>query len=49
VKHRVIENPQLAFRSLFDGAQPDDILLVAGSLYLLGEIRPLVQAVAPSS
>ena len=46
VRHRVIEDSRLAFRSLFDGAQADEILLVAGSLYLLGEIHPMVQAVA---
>jgi dihydrofolate synthase/folylpolyglutamate synthase len=44
--HRVVEDSQLAFRSLFDDAQPDEILLVAGSLYLLGVIRPLAQSVA---
>jgi dihydrofolate synthase / folylpolyglutamate synthase len=46
VRHRVVEDSRVALRSLFDGAQPDEILLVAGSLYLLGEIRPMVQSVA---
>jgi dihydrofolate synthase/folylpolyglutamate synthase len=39
--HRVIENPRAALGWLFDSAHDDDIVLVAGSLYLLGEIRPL--------
>jgi dihydrofolate synthase/folylpolyglutamate synthase len=46
LRHSVFEDSQLAFRSLFNDAQPDDILLITGSLYLLGEIRPMVQAVA---
>ena len=43
VPHRVIEDPRQAVGSLLADAEPDDILLVAGSLYLLGEVRPLVQ------
>jgi folylpolyglutamate synthase/dihydropteroate synthase len=29
-----------------DRAAVDDIVLIAGSLYLIGEVRPLVQAIA---
>lgn len=40
VPFRIIENPVEAARVLFQGAGPDDAILVAGSLYLLGEVRP---------
>ncbi|HEU4343753.1 MAG TPA: folylpolyglutamate synthase/dihydrofolate synthase family protein [Candidatus Binatia bacterium] len=40
VPHRVIEDSRTALRALVASARPDDIVLVAGSLYLLGEIRP---------
>jgi dihydrofolate synthase/folylpolyglutamate synthase len=40
VPHRVIGDARSALRLLYDGAAPDDIVVVAGSLYLLGEIRP---------
>ncbi|MGH7823881.1 MAG: bifunctional folylpolyglutamate synthase/dihydrofolate synthase [Candidatus Binatia bacterium] len=43
IPHRAIESSPIALRSLLDTVDPDDIVLVAGSLYLLGEIRPLVQ------
>lgn len=42
VAARVIENPVQAFRWLLSGAEADQIILVTGSLYLLGEIRPFV-------
>jgi len=40
VPNRVIPESQTALTALLDSAQPEDILVVAGSLYLLGEIRP---------
>jgi dihydrofolate synthase / folylpolyglutamate synthase len=46
VPHRVIEDSRVALRSLVDSAAPDEIVLVAGSLYLLGEVRPVVQDMA---
>ncbi len=46
VPHQVMEDSRFALSSLLDHAQPDDIVLVAGSLYLLGEIRPKVQEAA---
>ncbi|MGN6732734.1 MAG: bifunctional folylpolyglutamate synthase/dihydrofolate synthase [Candidatus Binatia bacterium] len=42
VPNRVIQDSQTAFAALLDSAQPDDIVVVAGSLYLLGEVRPLL-------
>ena len=38
----VIEEPARALRSLLERASPEDVILVAGSLYLLGEVRPLL-------
>jgi folylpolyglutamate synthase/dihydropteroate synthase len=34
-----------ALGCLLADARPEDIVLVAGSLYLLGEVRPLVQEI----
>ena len=38
----VIEDPAKALRYLLERASLDDVILVAGSLYLLGEARPLL-------
>lgn len=38
----VIEEPARALRFVLERAGPDDVILVAGSLYLLGELRPLL-------
>jgi dihydrofolate synthase/folylpolyglutamate synthase len=38
----VIENPQEAIEYLLGSAAADQTILVAGSLYLLGEVRPLL-------
>jgi len=40
----VIEDPGEALRFLLGRAGPDDAILVTGSLYLLGEVRPLLLA-----
>ena len=40
IPSRVIQDSQTALAALLDRAQPDDMLVVAGSLYLLGEVRP---------
>ncbi len=48
ISKRVIHDSKTALAALLDSAQPDDIVVVAGSLYLLGEVRPLV-AKAPRS
>ncbi len=39
---RVIEKPAEAVRWLLSSAEADQIILVTGSLYLLGEVRPLL-------
>jgi dihydrofolate synthase/folylpolyglutamate synthase len=36
----IVESPLQALRFLLDAAGPDDVILVTGSLYLLGEVRP---------
>jgi dihydrofolate synthase / folylpolyglutamate synthase len=46
IRHRVIEDSGFALRSMLDAAYPDEIVLVAGSLYLLGEVRPVAEEVA---
>ena len=38
----VIEDPVQGLRFLLDRAGPDDVVLVAGSLYLLGQVRPWI-------
>jgi folylpolyglutamate synthase/dihydropteroate synthase len=35
-----------ALRALIDESAADDVIVVAGSLYLLGEIRPMLQEIA---
>jgi hypothetical protein len=42
----VVPEARSGLRLLFQEAAPDDIVLVAGSLYLLGEIRPAAQELA---
>lgn len=43
---QVIEDSHAALRMLARSAAPNDIVMIAGSLYLLGEIRPLAQEFA---
>ncbi|HVO95440.1 MAG TPA: folylpolyglutamate synthase/dihydrofolate synthase family protein [Terriglobales bacterium] len=43
IPHRVIPDSRTALRTVFDEIQPAEFLVVAGSLYLLGELRPLAQ------
>lgn len=43
---RVVESARAALQLLVDNAQADDIVMIAGSLYLLGEIRPAAQEMA---
>jgi len=42
----VIDNPLEAARFLLDKAQADDAILVTGSLYLLGQVRPFLSEMA---
>lgn len=46
VPHRAIGNAPAALQYIMDRADVDDIILIAGSLYLIGEMRPLVQEIA---
>jgi dihydrofolate synthase/folylpolyglutamate synthase len=43
VPHRVMNDARQGLGYLLTSARPEDIVLVAGSLYLLGEVRPMVQ------
>jgi folylpolyglutamate synthase/dihydropteroate synthase len=40
----VSDDARRALRSLVDRAAPGDAILVTGSLYLLGEVRPVLVA-----
>jgi dihydrofolate synthase/folylpolyglutamate synthase len=46
IPHRVIHDSRAALRTLLDESRPEDIIVVAGSLYLLGEIRPMLEQIA---
>ena len=46
IAHRVIADARHALRTLLDEADERDVIVVAGSLYLLGEVRPMLQQVA---
>ena len=46
IPHRVMQNSRLALRTLLTEAEPNDVIVVAGSLYLLGEVRPLLADIA---
>jgi dihydrofolate synthase/folylpolyglutamate synthase len=43
ITHRVIADSRQALRTLLAEAGEGDLVVVAGSLYLLGEVRPLLQ------
>jgi len=46
---RAVGNAPAALEYVLEHADSDDIILIAGSLYLIGEIRPLVQEIAAGS
>ena len=46
VASRSHADARAALRGLIDESAPDDVIVVAGSLYLLGEIRPMLQEIA---
>jgi dihydrofolate synthase / folylpolyglutamate synthase len=48
IPHRVIADSRTALRMLVEEAREEDVVVVAGSLYLLGEIRPVAEAIANS-
>jgi dihydrofolate synthase/folylpolyglutamate synthase len=43
--HRIIDDSRTAIKFLIDHAAPQDLVVVAGSLYLLGEVRGVVRSV----
>jgi dihydrofolate synthase/folylpolyglutamate synthase len=43
IPHRVIADARVALRTLLNEADDRDIIVVAGSLYLLGEVRPMLE------
>ncbi|MGH7768106.1 MAG: bifunctional folylpolyglutamate synthase/dihydrofolate synthase [Candidatus Binatia bacterium] len=45
----VAEDPRQALRGMLQKAGPEDVVLVTGSLYLLGEVRPVLIRCAASS
>ena len=46
MKTRSHSESRAALRLLIDESAPDDVIVVAGSLYLLGEVRPMLQELA---
>jgi dihydrofolate synthase / folylpolyglutamate synthase len=46
IPHCVITDSQQALRALIEHAEDDDVIVVAGSLYLLGEVRPMLDQIA---
>lgn len=46
IPHRIIPESGAAVRTLIDEANDDDLIVVAGSLYLLGEVRPVLKDIA---
>ena len=49
ISHRVIADSRTGLNWLLDNSGPDDIVLVTGSLYLLGEVRPMLEKRAEQS
>jgi dihydrofolate synthase/folylpolyglutamate synthase len=46
IPHRVIADSRAALRTLVSEADSRDLIVVAGSLYLLGELRPMLEEIA---
>lgn len=46
IPHRVMPDPRGALDTLLGEADERDVIVVAGSLYLLGEIRPMLEEIA---
>jgi dihydrofolate synthase/folylpolyglutamate synthase len=46
LQYRVMPDPRLAVEFLVQGAASNDIIVITGSLYLLGEVRPMLAAMA---
>ena len=45
IPHRVIPDSRAALRTLMHEANECDVIVVAGSLYLLGEVRPMLEEI----
>ncbi len=43
---RVMHDARAAVRALVDQSDPEDVIVVAGSLYLVGEVRPTLEQIA---
>ena len=43
---RAIRDSRVALKTLLDESHEDDVIVVAGSLYLLGEVRPMLEQIA---
>jgi folylpolyglutamate synthase/dihydropteroate synthase len=48
VASRTIADSRAGLQTLLNESRPQDVIVVAGSLYLLGEIRPMLQKIAES-
>ena len=46
IPRRAIRDPRVGLKILLDGSAQDDLIVVAGSLYLLGEVRPMLEQMA---
>jgi folylpolyglutamate synthase/dihydropteroate synthase len=46
LQSQVIPDPRLAVESLVKSAASNELIVITGSLYLLGEVRPLLAAMA---
>ena len=46
LRSQVMPDPRLAVESLVKSAASDELIVITGSLYLLGEVRPLLAAMA---
>ena len=46
IPRRAIRDARIALRTLIEESHMNDVVVVAGSLYLLGEIRPFLQNIA---
>ena len=46
LQSQVIPDPRLAVESLVQSAAPNEVIVITGSLYLLGEVRPLLTTMA---
>ena len=46
IPHRVVRDPRVGLQTLLDESQADDLVVIAGSLYLLGAVRPMLQGLA---